>query len=1342
VATNLPLFELTLYKPYAEDATESTVLTPIGGAAHTDQFIVTTLQGISGAKPYLEQPSGRQGSLDPVTRKLSVGNLSVRVFDPRVTAGGSNAVRWMTAFVGDVAGRSRLKGCKFRLRRSLDGTTASLAPYFAGRIRDVKLDGLQRFTLDLVDGTASLSRQCFNAAPDPSVTYAAVSNLLPIGLPIAFGGVAPAPMLAGTLVSQYDVNVRAGVLNVAASLGDPLAALITKVYEDGAADPMAVRRAVVTLPGGSMVTLDIPARFVHPEVVSTGGSAIVHKRPQLLNVQTRVGQPLTDIPSGTSAVTFRVIQDAPPSATLPLLLADVHPVQLMADIIDGKYSVTSTDPTLHPLGTRDASGGGPWATMIADTSFGLCRFVIEKAWKASDFLEQQLCLPYGIGYRQDAQGRIVPFDLRQQVTVPVVAALTDADVIEDGSVQWSDGRDGAVTAVEYHSYTDAVRSRTDLANLTDLYPDISPTGIFTTESIILRLNDLSTLADVGEKIVKIDAQGSRQMVSAAPSGVVSTVAGDVNAAITDFLAPFQNGTIKFSVPYRVSSAAASVEVGQYVTADHAKHPNVSTNQRGGARRALCIGRMEQGGTVTLTLLDYGAAVSAAVPAFSSAAYDTTDNSIINVGVTGNAANDDVVVWACVTATGVGTRPADTDDGWYYLGRRSSTGTLAVAPFPLGKRVWLRARSQAVGVSANAPSTWVYPTPGYVDLPAVTVSLTVTANPADGHQCALAWTLSTPLGSDVYLRVTAGGVDALYASLLSGSTGYIFTDLLVSTGYTVTVKFRDAAGNIVATQAAGFTTAATVPVLQPPVGAVVFSSAPTSGSPDGSYGLAVVAVEVPGFVDVQEALETGVGAGAFGTATTIARVPAVVGNWTLVTRTAPNDGLKRRLSARSVRGAAVSAWTTGLDVLAWSAVPLPIYTGPPTPQLTQFAHRDNSADVVFVWMRDAATYAVWVYNSLVAIGTSDPYYAGTVVPTILAIGTDTYTAAVPAPGYSRRLHVLPVSSASVPGVLIDFDIFPSFFTGYKVTPTESGSTGTLSVAIDAALPLDNALRVSWAITVLGVRTLYAVNGSGTGIATTGPTTGATNATYSISFPLALDHNTKVEPLIHMADGSTLQPGGETFDSDRVADVVNVDVTPVGLVTVTFDTDTASGAATTNGPGQYSLDAGTTWTNVGVAARVASFTITPTAAAQPILVRGVNLAGVAGPSVAAVIPASSASTAPGFSAASITAAGAAYNGAGATSLSIDWTPTGAPSGATYRLTVYEQTTNNALLFATTGPLDGVTAVYSFACANTYASATASPGPVGTRTRTIKMKVEMIAGASIVATGQATVTLLSST
>jgi hypothetical protein len=93
VATNLPLFELTLYKPYAEDATESTVLTPIGGAAHTDQFIVTTLQGISGAKPYLEQPSGRQGSLDPVTRKLSVGNLSVRVFDPRVTAGGSNAVR-------------------------------------------------------------------------------------------------------------------------------------------------------------------------------------------------------------------------------------------------------------------------------------------------------------------------------------------------------------------------------------------------------------------------------------------------------------------------------------------------------------------------------------------------------------------------------------------------------------------------------------------------------------------------------------------------------------------------------------------------------------------------------------------------------------------------------------------------------------------------------------------------------------------------------------------------------------------------------------------------------------------------------------------------------------------------------------------------------------------------------------------------------------------------------------------------------------------------------------------------------------------------------------------------
>src|SRR5689334_6878717 len=114
----LPAYRLTVKAPRSVDATEATTLTPIGGAPHSDNFIVSSIQNLAGSKPYLDLPRGKQGAIDVPTKKATIGALTLRILDNRVSTG--NAQRWFTAFIGDANGKLRLKGCKAILEESLD----------------------------------------------------------------------------------------------------------------------------------------------------------------------------------------------------------------------------------------------------------------------------------------------------------------------------------------------------------------------------------------------------------------------------------------------------------------------------------------------------------------------------------------------------------------------------------------------------------------------------------------------------------------------------------------------------------------------------------------------------------------------------------------------------------------------------------------------------------------------------------------------------------------------------------------------------------------------------------------------------------------------------------------------------------------------------------------------------------------------------------------------------------------------------------------------------------------------------------------------------------------------
>ena len=76
-----PAYRLRVYAPRSIDAAEATVLTPVAGAPHSDNFQVTTLPNIAGWKPYLYHPEGRTGKIEVLSRVTDIGIISVLLQD-------------------------------------------------------------------------------------------------------------------------------------------------------------------------------------------------------------------------------------------------------------------------------------------------------------------------------------------------------------------------------------------------------------------------------------------------------------------------------------------------------------------------------------------------------------------------------------------------------------------------------------------------------------------------------------------------------------------------------------------------------------------------------------------------------------------------------------------------------------------------------------------------------------------------------------------------------------------------------------------------------------------------------------------------------------------------------------------------------------------------------------------------------------------------------------------------------------------------------------------------------------------------------------------------------------
>jgi len=829
-----PVYRMTVYAPRTVDATEATVLTPRSGSAHSDGFKVATKAGITGFQPYMEMPRGRRGSIDPLTKKTDTGQLTVRLLDKRTTEGGSNAVRWITAFLGDDTGRVQWSDCKVFIEESTDdGSTWN--DYFTGRLTSTPVRRRLYFDMVIRDFGQDLRQEAFVGVPDSSLTYAKVAPILPHALIDPFGGARTYHRLRGTFSSTRDeVVIDTSYQNTA-----DLNALTTawpNIVRDGSGLELkrdeSVRVVLKILTGarageegeftfgqGIGTVNDRGAAAILGDTYLDGG-VVRLKKFVIEELESSHSKYLALPPDGVS-VEFEVYVDGPPTEDRPILIDDVHPVQLWQDLLDGKFgTLDSSGNPLRPVGYDSSE----FATLIADTSLPVCRFIITKPSELGEWVERNILQPNNLGQRQGPTGDVVPVDMRLPSSLTGISTLDEDDLLDGGSGGWDPADSSTrITRILSHYWLDGTVDMKDIAEFGRPIPDAPPVGIVSRDDILevvgagwdaLNDNPFTLEADgfrafANEKVGKLDR--------------VEWIRRNLARLLSELRGPYGSGAATGEWTFtRASSVARATYPGDIVILDLDAIPNPSSNQRGGNRLAVCTSRTDDFG-LTLGFLDLGPSTVATAPSLGTLAGVAKHS--IDVPVTLNGNGETVQLEFAITDTSTGTRPASDADSWRLAQDVDATGTVTIPRLPSGSRVWVRARTRVLDAGgAKLPSAWVYPSgSGYLDTTALAAPSGVSVGSLTGSTGTASWT-NGESDYDVEVLLTLGGSpgswsdDDRIAILGAGTVGFGLRGLDgPSTQHTVGIRHRDRYGGVSTVAESTFSTTSSDPACTRPAG---------------------------------------------------------------------------------------------------------------------------------------------------------------------------------------------------------------------------------------------------------------------------------------------------------------------------------------------------------------------------------------------------------------------------------------------------------------------------------------------------------------------------------------------
>lgn len=921
----------------------------------TDVLVVSSVRG--DTLPYLtEAPHGDGAEFDPITGAYRSGSTTFRIADA-ITSGTSRVV---TSQLEDANFRQQLASRPAYGEERVNGGTWTNIQ--AGIVTAIRLASSAVYEIDVGDATRATRNLVAFAPKRDAVDATKIESIATwmarwphrgtiVGGPVLGGFLARAD-LGGWEMRVADRQV-AGTTSYTPSGGSPVTTTTRIAYlsfDAGYAAPGFTRSTrmkdirdgansalgpvtwspstsfpadiEVAWTGWSDLVVQVGTQYFGATNAFAGFAGRAPDNVFLSDTRDTTGLFVWDSAQRlTVGAAVRVhVFDALPTERCPIYYSG-HPVDLWMKLCDEAGL------------TYDATAAGTCKDALGRNLRINLRITGSQAW--ASFVESVLYGPCGFSARTDATGRLVPFATRVMSTALPSVTLTSADVPQ------------AETVLFELTEADAITKLT--VNQTNLVTTPTPGG------------SIAALDGVEQQSVQVirtsgDAGGpvQREQSYTIP-GFLDTGSGTYESTLVDALARnvfdrYGRGRIAGETLALRGASGDAVVLGQEVVLALTAMPNhnlrYGDDNTVGGRVVQLVRITQEPSGKRCRVIDSGpnAQPASPVPTLTVAAGTALGSALVSIttAATLNAALIGVrVQWA--QTTGAAPSAADyTDVAWYDYGK-VPTVAVALPPASPGNTVYVRARSEQANHRPSAYSTAVsVATLGF----SAPTSLTATPDATDGSRCVLAWAIGTgasTLVTDVFLRlqIEPAGSDILRDTLLAGSVAALLDGLTPGTAYTASVQHRDPVTGATSTKTTvNFTAGAGTLILPSPTLPMGIVGRTTAGGVpriDGTYGLNVTAAVLPGTIEFWEAVETGVASGVYGTAVRVDSVAAAVGRPTEFRRIAPNDKLRRSLTARHVRtGVTSSAFTSAVVVDPWGAIAGPPVVGgplPPTATLT-------------------------------------------------------------------------------------------------------------------------------------------------------------------------------------------------------------------------------------------------------------------------------------------------------------------------------------------------------------------------------------------------------------------------
>lgn len=834
-------------------AGEVALLHPRAGAAHNDPFQLSTKLEGDPWKPWLQAPRGRRMVLKLPQRTGDIGAMSFVVGDPKVAS--DETERWFAQFLANADDTNRLLNCLFRVYESLDDG-CTFRDYFTGRLQRARRIAHGVWQVDLRDLAEDFRRDIFVTRPARSLRTAIGQGIVDI-----------TPLIPHQHTSGFGrwggaAHVRAKKLADVSGLHrfaitpwnppDSRWGLVGKAMEERATEKKGFIPQLGRL--GAVLTFDRDNVKAYVKNTSTAAEGEFWLRRVVTNVanghvwaydfyveELAAGSELhatwASLGGVNAPLEFQLFAIDKLGGQVAVLLSEVHPVKLLADLCDGLYGQMKADGSPSYPFRRDPTNP-IWAQLIGDLSIGVGRWIVPKTVKFDEWVPDNLLKSFHLAYYIDESGYLVPVDMRPKApgSVPVI---TDDDLfaVDDSELYETDLKD-AITRVDVSYYGDERLSDFYPAQQPGPFPDLPPGLLRSTEHVADVPARDAEVRDLGLRPMVVKAGGLRYTHDA------TTVRGQQDAFFKGqeaarlaqtLLGQYLRGPKVLKLRCRRTAVPAGTRLGDLRTVKASDTVSPDSLLYDWPVLGRCIEKTEDREEIRLVFELAGlgtpgspgtpkraADPTLGIPVLGAAA---ANGHSIDVPVTLNADGDLVELAFAITDQTVAVIPAEADPAWTYAGTVSATATVNRAPFPGGMRVWWRARSNPLlsGQFGLLPSDWVFPNAGtgYVDTTAVPGVGALSVTPITGDTADVAWPGGTT-GRMVQIALhTGAGVvfpdaEIIDHFVMPPRNTRLF-GLTPSTQYTVGVREVDEQGGLSAWSTHTFMTTGAASTIRRPAG---------------------------------------------------------------------------------------------------------------------------------------------------------------------------------------------------------------------------------------------------------------------------------------------------------------------------------------------------------------------------------------------------------------------------------------------------------------------------------------------------------------------------------------------